>query len=75
MGITGQISIAVGMYNLDDNQFRVTHSLGARPPAVGEQLTLTWGRPPSSQEMAIEITGIIHDPAMEDRLIYAFRRE
>lgn len=73
LGITGKISIAVGMYNLDDNQFRVTHPLGDRPPAVGEQLRLTWGRPPNSQEIAIEITGIIHDPTQEERLIYAFR--
>lgn len=71
----GEVSVAVGVYDLEHGWFKVTHPLGHEPPQIGEQMMLLKGLPPNSPEEMVWITGVEHHADTGNQVIYSFRRE
>lgn len=71
--------VALGDYNLELGQFKVTHEFDFEQPKVGEQLNLSrrymLDNKQKIQTIAIRITGTTHDPEQEDEVIYTFRQD
>lgn len=72
---TGEVSVAVGTFNLERRQFRVTHALGSEPPQVGELLILLKGMDPESPEEEVWITSTVNDLDDQPGVTYSFRRK
>lgn len=75
LDVSGGEPLAIGVYDLERGVFKATHQFKFEQPKIGEQLTLTHGRPPNFEVIKVLITEVNSDPENEGQVIYAFSRE
>lgn len=73
-GFSQGLAVALGVCDLKQDLFKVTHPVGDEPPQVGEHLTLSYGVRPHYQMITVTITGIEDNPDSNDPVIYSFQR-